>query len=182
MKFAGIPAALICCSLSVTAMAAGLDEVKTLAGVRLSQASTSFSGMGSDSGRGVGAVLGVSYEDFRVYADLTLFSLDEADVRVILASYERLWPVHSRLTLFAGVNGGVVDFELDKAVHGAKDFQSGGSLGLQGGLIHQLSPRWQLEAGVRHNRFRAEVFSPALNRDVQLESQTEAFLVLNFSS
>lgn len=183
MKFAGVSTVLIgCCMSAATAIAAGVDDVKTLAGVRLSQASASFSGMAGDSGSGVGVVLGVSYDDFRVHADLTLFSMDEADIRTIVASYERLWPVNAQMSLFAGVNGGVVDFEPDQAIYGTKGFQSGVTLGLQGGLIYQLSPRWQLEAGVRHNRFRAEMFSPTLNRDLRLDSQTEAFLILNFSS
>ncbi|MBE0505723.1 MAG: TonB-dependent receptor [Marinospirillum sp.] len=178
------PVQLVCGGLLLMAMAlpVAASDVATLAGLRFSQASGVFSGIKDDTATGVGAVLGVSYPHYRVYADLNLYSWDEVNTRTIHANYERLWHVGSDWQAFAGVFGGVVDFELGSALRGKDDYQSGLSGGVQVGVLHPVGRGWQLETGVRYNHFSVETPSAALDRDVRLNNQVEAFLVLSFSS
>ena len=80
---------------------------------------------------------------------------------------------------FVGVYGGLVDLELDAA----KNYQSGASAGVQGGVLLPLGKSgWQLETGLRFGGFDAKLTHPATQQEVKIKSQAEAFIVLSFSS
>jgi hypothetical protein len=174
----------ICAGLLLVVMALPViaSDTNTLAGLRFSQASADFSGIKDDTSTGVGAILGVSYPYHRVYADLNLYSWEEVNSRTIHANYDRLWHMSGDWQAFAGVFGGLVDLELSSTLRGKDDYQSGLSVGVQAGVLRPVGRGWQLEAGARYNHFSVETPSPALGRDVRLNNQVEAFVVLNFSS
>lgn len=166
----------------VGAQSVQADEVRTLAGVRFSLAAADFTGVKDAEGAGKGVLLGVSYPEYRVYADMNFYSWDKASTRSIHANYDRLWSLHEDWHFYAGVYGGIADFELEKWHQTKQDYQSGLSYGVQSGVTYRLADQWQIDAGLRYNKFHVEIYSPALQRDVRMNQLAEFFLTLSFGS
>ena len=154
-------------------------ETLPMFGVRLAAVNANFSGLNESTTSGYGITLGVTEVTYRVYADLNFYSWDSASTRTIHANYDYLWRAGETWRPFVGVYGGLVDLELDAA----KNYQSGASAGVQGGVLLPLGKSgWQLETGLRFGGFDAKLTHPATQQEVKIKSQAEAFIVLSFSS
>ena len=139
-------------STQVFARAAEPTAGNPFVGLNFASAEAEFDGLPDDQSRGFGFKLGVGYPASRLYASLDFYSWEEAESLVISAHYDRLLRVHPYLTLFLGVNASLTDFEIDGR-YDPKDFDTGPGVGAQAGILIPLSRSWQLEAGVRSDRF-----------------------------
>lgn len=154
-------------------------ETLPIFGVRLAMADANFSSLDTSVTSGHGLVLGVTSTTYRIYADLNFYTWDAAKTRTIHANYDYIWQVSEFWQPFMGVYGGLVDLELDVA----KNYQSGASVGVQGGVLFPLGKSgWQVETGARYGGFGAKLFNPATQQDEKLKSQAEAFVTFSFSS
>jgi len=171
---------LVLMALAGLGVSQGLKaETLPLLGLKLAAVNTDFSGSDESTASGYGVVLGVTNISYRIYADLNFYSWDSISTRTIHANYDYLWRAGETWRPFVGLYGGLVDLELEAA----KEYQSGVSAGIQGGLLLPLSNTgWQLEAGMRFGGFNVELLNPTTQQKVKIKSQAEAFITLNFSS
>lgn len=164
---------------------------KPLVGISYGQAKANFNNYSSSSTGGTGFLLGVEYQQFRVYADLAFFKWQgsqtknpkwkAAKTRTIYANVDYQHQFAPWLTGFAGLYFGLVDLEFDNP----KDYQSGPAGGAQLGVLLPLGQsNWQLEAVTRFTGMSAEQDLPTLGDEpaekAKITGQTEAQLRLVF--
>lgn len=168
--------------LAMAVIPAQADPTSPFTGLRLSQGRADMRGIPNDTTVGGAISVGVETPDYRLTLDLVRHGYDEAEARGCIFNYDRLHPINNRLTVFAGVHGGVADLEPGSPDFRNKSYASGFAGGAQAGMMIRLIRNVRLEAGVRHSRFRIRTFSKVHDRDVRLNHQTESFLALNLTT
>lgn len=170
-----------CFFLITPAMAEEDTGPQPLVGISYGQAKANFNNYSSSSTGGTGFLLGVDYQQFRIYADLSFYKWQGAKTRTIYANADYQYQFQPWLTGFAGLYFGLVDLEFDNP----KDYQSGPAGGAQLGVLLPLGQsNWQLEAVTRFTGMSAEQDLPTLGDEpaekAKITGQTEAQLRLVF--
>lgn len=162
-----------------TAVLAKDTPGRPMVGVGAAVVDAQFTGIENDRVNVTVFKAGVVFARSRIYADWSLHTWPEAQTVMIRANYERLFEISPRVQLFAGINTGLVDLDLD-SIHVQEDYETGPGLGAQAGLLAHLGAGWYLEAGARYNYYWVDSPS-AVSDKVELNSTSEAFVSLVFA-